>query len=811
MSKHFYDNQTPIYRNEDLTKSITIDTSNNKFVISDTSISKSLIINSEEFSDGTNAIPYSQIYENINSVEACVFPAPNSTTLKINDTIILDNSFNSVGVLNVSGENMLIYSSTGDVAIQTKNTSTDSTHYLSFVDTTTSSPTVIKKSSGITCNPNTNSISAAGTISGGLISGPIKLTNDNNNINCYVTFAKNSGDGELFIDSSATPLTYNPSTSTLSCNNFSGNSSTATNSTTANTANSVNTTNTDTNANYYLTLTDSVAGSSKTLYVDSSATPLTYNPSTSTLSCTNFSGNAATATTANSINTTNTDLSSNYYITLTDSVAGSNKTLYVDSSNNPLTYNPLTSALTCDYTVLSKGIVNTNDTKNYFWTDRTSIPTGGNNIAIGWNAANSITTSIENIIIGTESGKQLNTGRQNVYVGHQTSKTSDSSNCVSIGYKANIGNTHGNNCTAIGSGTNCVTYNNCTAIGAGATNTSANQIRLGTETETVSCPGSLTFKMTSDNNSGTYYIPFSKVAGGTEGALFVDDVTGPLTYNPGNSTLTATTFVGTAFQPSNASTAVSFAGNVATQPITIGGALSNSQLNLANGTTMNGGTVNIMSANFGNTNGGTINMVNGNYTATNGAIIRIMSGIFTTSGTINILDNNHTGTGTLNICTSTTANNSINIGAITTYAKQIRTSTTNAPSNARDLGYTVNQATTGWTTSLTSNTQTNITSVSFTSVDYGTYLFEAKIQITPTDNTVSRQQIIGISTASGNYGNNTDLQYTMANVGNPMLSVMRVLNIYANTTVYLVGYIDGTNGTVVTTSSAGIFSYTRIA
>lgn len=141
----------------------------------------------------------------------------------------------------------------------------------------------------------------------------------------------------------------------------------------------------------------------------------------------------------------------------------------------------------------------------------------------------------------------------------------------------------------------------------------------------------------------------------------------------------------------------------------------------------------------------------------------------------------------------------------------ISTSITTAPSSARHLGYTVNQSTAGWTTALTANTQTNITSVSFTSVDYGTYLFEAKILISPTDNTDARQQTLGISTVSGNYGTNVDLQYTTAGVGYPMLSVMRVLNIYANTTVYLVGRTATSDGTVITTSSNGIFSYTRIA
>lgn len=52
--------------------------------------------------------------------------------------------------------------------------------------------------------------------------------------------------------------------------------------------------------------------------------------------------------------------------------------------------------------------------------------------------------------------------------------------------------------------------------------------------------------LTSDNTSGTYFIPFSKTTSTTSNALFIDNVTGPLTYNPSTSTLTATNFNGLA-------------------------------------------------------------------------------------------------------------------------------------------------------------------------------------------------------------------------------------------------------------------------
>lgn len=51
--------------------------------------------------------------------------------------------------------------------------------------------------------------------------------------------------------------------------------------------------------------------------------------------------------------------------------------------------------------------------------------------------------------------------------------------------------------------------------------------------------------VTSDNTAGTYYIPFSKTSGTGNKALFQDDTTGPLSYNPSTATLTTTNFAGT--------------------------------------------------------------------------------------------------------------------------------------------------------------------------------------------------------------------------------------------------------------------------
>jgi len=46
---------------------------------------------------------------------------------------------------------------------------------------------------------------------------------------------------------------------------------------------------------------------------------------------------------------------------------------------------------------------------------------------------------------------------------------------------------------------------------------------------------------TSDNTSGTYYIPFSKTTAGTSTTLYLDDTTNALTYNPNTSSLSTDT------------------------------------------------------------------------------------------------------------------------------------------------------------------------------------------------------------------------------------------------------------------------------
>jgi hypothetical protein len=88
-----------------------------------------------------------------------------------------------------------------------------------------------------------------------------------------------------------------------------------------------------------------------------------------------------------------------------------------------------------------------------------------------------------------------------------------------------------------------------------STNTITATSFVGNLSGTSSSSSAIT--LLTDNTSGTYYIPFSKNVAGSQRTLYVDDTSGPLTYNPstGNMSATSYTITGT---PSTASVASTF-------------------------------------------------------------------------------------------------------------------------------------------------------------------------------------------------------------------------------------------------------------
>ena len=211
----------------------------------------------------------------------------------------------------------------------------------------------------LTYNPAT-SVMTATTFSGALTGNAttatdatnadnVLITSDNTNGTYFIPFSKTSGTGDkpLFQDDTTGPLTYNPSTATLTATNFSGNltgnASTATTATDATNADNVLITSDNTNGTYFIPFSKTSGTGDKPLFQDDTTGPLTYNPSTATLTATNFSGNA---TSSGSVLVTSDNTSALCFLTFSKLSGTGNKTLFQDDSSGLLSYVPSTRQLT---------------------------------------------------------------------------------------------------------------------------------------------------------------------------------------------------------------------------------------------------------------------------------------------------------------------------------------------------------------------------------------------------------------------------------------------------------------------------------
>jgi len=155
----------------------------------------------------------------------------------------------------------------------------------------------------------------------------------------YPTFVNSAGASKTVqVDTGLTPLTYVPSTGTFTATSFVG--ALTGNADTATTATNVTITDNNTSGTYYPTFTSAIGSSA--LLVDSITAPLSYVPSTGTLTATNFSGLASSAT---AITITDTNTAGTYYPVFVNT-NGSTISLRADVSTTPFTYNPNTGVLT---------------------------------------------------------------------------------------------------------------------------------------------------------------------------------------------------------------------------------------------------------------------------------------------------------------------------------------------------------------------------------------------------------------------------------------------------------------------------------
>ncbi len=272
-------------------------------------------------------------------------------------------------------------------------------------------------------------------------------------------------------------------------------------------------------------------------------------------------------------------------------------------------------------------------------------------------------------------------------------------------------------------------------------------------TPTTGFSNASTITTTTDNSNSTCYIPFSKTTAGMNTQLYLDDTTGPLTYNPSISTISST----------NMSASNNFVGNalVSTSP--------------ANAT----------------------------------AIYNIQ-----TTGNLSIMASAQTS-GSITIGSTTCTTGLCNIRPPLVLSRQIRTTNSNSysPSNVLDLGYTSSIFGSSFLTNvLAANTITTVASFSFTPANFGTYLFNSSVLITPDDVTGNRQIDSSIAVTSG-----LEIPYfsrayvTSSSTQPPTLNVTRVVPIYVSLSIVLTCRCQNSSATILTTGNNGLFTYTRIA
>ena len=197
-------------------------------------------------------------------------------------------------------------------------------------DTTTISPIDIVLNDGV----NTNTLDTTKW------TGNILTVNTNANSVHYLNFSNSSSTGYGHPQKTSS-ISCNPALGSITATTFNGSISSAT------TAVGVNLTSDDTAGAYFIPFSKTTNATGNALYIDNSVTPLSYNPSTSRLACSEFSGNLlGNATSSTFVATTNDNTNTAYNLVFCAGISAS-ATLLIDSVTSPLTYNPATGNLIC--------------------------------------------------------------------------------------------------------------------------------------------------------------------------------------------------------------------------------------------------------------------------------------------------------------------------------------------------------------------------------------------------------------------------------------------------------------------------------
>ena len=323
---------------------------------------------------------------------------------------------------------------------------------------------------------------------------------------------------------------------------------------------------------------------------------------------------------------------------------------------------------------------------------------------------------------------------------------------------------------------------------------------IGSSSSSTSAVG---VDLTSDNSPTTCYIPFSQTTTPTGNSLYIDNTILPLTYVPNSSTLTASVFNGSATTVAitDDNTAAIFYPTF----VSAGGSGQTLRADITGSPLQYEPSPGRM----------TVITLRSDFLAPTSSVSAVALYTGLSTGSISIMPTQSSGS--INIGNTAVTSGLCNMRPPLVLSRQLQTtnSATYPPTVATHLGFNTQTLGSAFTTTaLLSSTNTNLMSYTFTSANYGTYLFNAIVALAPTDNSVSRQLIIAISQTSATVINTpfVDLQYTIATVGAGYLKVDGVYQIYAGSpTVYLVGYCLGSAANVTTIFSTSHFSYTRIA
>jgi hypothetical protein len=229
--------------------------------------------NTPPIPNDSGSITWNDFFKLTTNLDA-VSTAPNATTLKVENTLLLDDGVNTRTITATSNP-----ATTINVGVTNEN----QTYYPIFTDTDGTSRTLLvdDATTALSYNPQSSQLTCS------QINADIQSVNTTQSTTHFVGMFDSSATG-YGRPQKSTGLTFVPSTRTLTITD-------GTNSTiitpTSNNATTVTTTNDNTSGTYYIPFVKNNAPANQQLFTDDVAgsSPLTYNPSTSTLTSTLFS------------------------------------------------------------------------------------------------------------------------------------------------------------------------------------------------------------------------------------------------------------------------------------------------------------------------------------------------------------------------------------------------------------------------------------------------------------------------------------------------------------------------------------------